>query len=83
MKRFVINARIIKIVDPSDDFMVCIVACKERIGGSLMKNGNLVCYESRKLKEHKKNYVTHYLELNVIVCPLKMWIHYSMGRKFD
>ena len=43
----------------------------------------MVCYESRKLKEHERNYVTHDLELAEIVHVLKMWRHYLMGKKFE
>jgi hypothetical protein len=41
----------------------------------------VICYESRKLKEHERNYVTHDLELAVVIHALKMWLHYIMGRK--
>jgi hypothetical protein len=42
----------------------------------------VIFYESRKLNEHKVNYVTHELELATIVHALKMWRHYLLGRKF-
>ena len=42
----------------------------------------MICYESQKLKEHERNYVTHDLELATIIHALKMWRHYIMGRKF-
>ena len=47
-----------------------------------MQNYCTVCYESRKLKEHEKNYPTHDLELAVIIRALKMLRHYLMGKKF-
>ena len=43
----------------------------------------MICYESRKLKEHEKNYATHDLELAAIVHALKMWRNYLMGRRFE
>ena len=43
---------------------------------------DVICYESRKLNEHEINYVTHDLELSVIVHALTMWRHYLMGRRF-
>jgi len=45
----------LKIVDPNEDVVVCIDACKEGIGGILSRNGNAICYESRKLNENDKN----------------------------
>ena len=48
-----------------------------------MQDNHVVCYESRKLKEHEKNYVTHDLKLAAIVHALKMWRHYLMGIKFE
>lgn len=42
----------------------------------------MVFYESRKLNEHKQNYVTRDLELETIIHTLKMWIHYLLGRRF-
>ena len=41
-----------------------------------------MAYESRKLKEHEKNYVTNDLELAAIIHTEKMWRHYLIGRKF-
>jgi hypothetical protein len=61
---------------------VCTDACKEGLGGFLSEKDHVVCYESRKLKEHDMNYDTHDLELAIIVHALKMWRHYLMGKKF-
>ena len=56
---------------------------KWKLGGVLMQYNHVVCYESRKLKDHQKNYATHDLELAIIVHALKMWRNYLMGRKFE
>ena len=48
-----------------------------------MQDNHVVCYESRKLKNHDKNYVTHDLELSARIHALKMWRHYLMRRKFE
>ena len=37
-----------------------------------MQDNHMVCYESRKLKEHEKNYANHDLELASIVHALNM-----------
>ena len=48
-----------------------------------MQDNHVICYESKKLKEHEKNMATHDMELGAIVHALKMWRHYLMGRKFE
>ena len=48
-----------------------------------MQDNHMVCYESRKLKEHETNYATYDLELIAIVHALNMWRHYLMGRTFE
>ena len=48
-----------------------------------MQDNHRICYESRKLKEHEKNYATHDLKLATIVHALNMWRHYLMGRRFE
>jgi hypothetical protein len=82
LKYLLTNAPILKIADPEKDFLVCTDACKEGLGGFLMQEGHVVCYESRKLNEHEQHYVTHDLELATIVHALKMWRHYLLGRRF-
>jgi hypothetical protein len=82
LKHLLTHAPMLKIVDPKADFLVCTYACKEGLGGVLMKKGSVIFYESRKLNEHEVNYVTHDLELAAIVHALTMWRHYLLGRKF-
>lgn len=48
-----------------------------------MKEGNVICYESEKLKEHEKNDATHDIEMVTIVHALKVWRHYVKGIKFE
>jgi hypothetical protein len=62
---------------------VSIDACKEGLGGVLSQKDHVVCYESKNLKEHERNYTTHELELATLVHTLKMWRHYLMGNKFE
>jgi hypothetical protein len=63
--------------------MVCTDACKEGLGGFLSQNGFVVCFESKKLKEHERIYATHDLELESIVHALNKWRHYLMGKIFE
>jgi hypothetical protein len=83
LKELLTSALILKIADPNKSFLVCTDACKEGLGGVLTQNGHVIGYESRKLKEHERNYATHDLELAAIVHTLKMWRDYLMGKRFE
>jgi hypothetical protein len=72
----------LNVVDPDKNFTVCVDASKEGLGSVLTQEGHVIFYESQKLKGHERNYVTHDLELAVLIHALKMWRHYIMGRKF-
>lgn len=74
------RALILKNFNPNENFLVCIDACKEGLIGLLMKNGQVIWYESRKLKYHENNYVSRDLKLLAIVYTLKICRHYLMGR---
>ena len=69
--------------DPVGDFMVCIDASLEGIGAFFMQNGQVITYESRKLKDHELNYPTHDLELAEVVHALVRWRHFLLGHKFE
>jgi hypothetical protein len=73
LKQLLISAPILRIADPNENFIVCTDACNEGLGGVLSQNGFVICYESRNLKEHERNYATHYLELEAIVHALRKW----------
>jgi hypothetical protein len=82
LKQLLTSAPILRILHPNMDFVVCTDACKEGLGGFLSQDGFVICYDSRKLKEHGKNYATHDLELVAIIHTLRKWRHYLMGRIF-
>ena len=83
MKNLLTNVPVLKFVDPKKDFVVCTDACRQGLRGFLMHDNHVICYESRKLKEHEKNYATHDLELVAIVHALKMWRNYLMDIIFE
>jgi hypothetical protein len=83
LKKLLTSAPILRIADPNVDFIVCTDAWQEGLGGVLSHNRFVICYESRKLKEHEKNYATHDLELAAIIHALRKWRHYLMGRRFE
>eukprot|EP00253_Pinus_taeda_P018429 PITA_18429 len=82
LKHLLTTAPILSIADPNKDYVVCIDASKEGVGGVLMQEGKVIAYESRKLKEHEQKYSAYDLELTVVINALKMWRHYLLGRKF-
>jgi hypothetical protein len=71
LKQLLASAPILRIVDPEEDFIVCTDGCNEGLGGVLSQNGFVICYESRKLKDHERNYATHDLELAAIMHALR------------
>jgi hypothetical protein len=83
LKQLLTSAPILRIGDPNEDFIVCIDACKEGLGGVLTQNGFVICYESWKLKEHERHYATHDLELETIVHALRKLRHYIVGKRFE
>ena len=54
LKNLLTSAQVLKVVDPEKDFVVCTDACEQGLGGVLMQDSHVICYESRKLKEHEK-----------------------------
>ena len=83
MKNLLTSAPILKIANPKKYFVVCTDAFNQGLGGVLIQDNHMVCYDLRKLKDHYNNYSTHDLELAAIVHALKMWRHYLMGRRFE
>ena len=59
LKNLLTSAPILKVADPEKYFVVCIDACGQGLPGFLMQENHVIYYESRKLKEHEKNYATH------------------------
>ena len=43
----------------------------------LMQHRKVIAYDSRQLNVHDKNYLSHDLELEVMVFPFKIWRNYS------
>ena len=82
LKNLLTSAPVLKVADLEKDFVVCTDACRQGLGGVLMQDNHVICYESRKL-DHEKNYATHDIELAAIVHALNMWRHYLMGRGFE
>ena len=63
--------------------MVYCDALKICLGCMLMKNEKFIAYASRKIKVHEKNYLTHNIELVVVVFVFKMLRRYLYGVHVD
>jgi len=83
LKQLLTTAPVLKVPDMDKDFLVCIDASKEGLGGVLMQEGRVIAYSSRKLRPHEENYATHDLELAAVIYALRLWRHYLVGRKFE
>ncbi|KAI3747380.1 hypothetical protein L6452_09834 [Arctium lappa] len=81
LKESLSSAPILSLPNGTEGFVIYNDASKLGLGCVLMKEGNVIAYASRQLKEHAKNYLTHDLELATVVFALKLWRHYLYGVK--
>ena len=70
LKECLTSAPVLVVPNPVSDFMVCIDASLEGVAAVLMQDGQMITYESRKLKDYELSYPTHDLELIVVVHAL-------------
>ena len=82
LKRRLTSAPILIVPKRGQRYIVYCDASKAGPGCVLMQSERVVAYGSRQLKNHKKNYPTHDMELAAIVFALKIWCHYLYGEKF-
>ncbi len=75
LKQRLVSAPVLCLPDINKDFQVYCDASRQGLGGVLMQDGKVVCYASRQLKHHERNYPTNDLELASIVHALKVWRH--------
>ena len=83
MKRRLTTDPILIVLDRGQGYIVYCDASRAGLGCVLMKSGRLVAYGSRQLKNHKKNYPIHDMELDVVIFALKIWRHYLYGEQFE
>nr|GFA47414.1 reverse transcriptase domain-containing protein [Tanacetum cinerariifolium] len=82
LKQKMCSAPILAIPEGSEDFIVYCDASNKGLGAVLMQKEKVISYASRQLKIHEKNYMTHDLELGVVVFALNIWRHYLYGTKW-
>nr|GEY40896.1 putative reverse transcriptase domain-containing protein [Tanacetum cinerariifolium] len=64
-----------------EDFVVYCDASHKGLGAALMQREKVIAYAAIQLKNYKKNYTTHDLDLGSVVFALKIWRHYLYGTK--
>nr|GEU99113.1 putative reverse transcriptase domain-containing protein [Tanacetum cinerariifolium] len=81
IKQKLCSAPILALPEGRKDFVVYCDASHKGLGAVLMQRDKVIAYASRQLKIHEKNYITHDLELGLVVFALKIWRHYLYGTK--
>ncbi|GKA01454.1 putative reverse transcriptase domain-containing protein [Tanacetum coccineum] len=76
------SAPILALPEEAENFLIYCDASHKGLGVVLMQNEKVITYASRQLKIHEKNYMTHDMELEVVVFALKIWRHYLYGTKY-
>lgn len=83
LKRRLVSALILILPNQRKDFEVYCDASRQGLGWVLIQEGRVVAYASRQLRTHEDNYLTHDLELAVVVHTLKIWRHYLIGNRSE
>ena len=63
--------------------MVYYNAFKRGLGCVLMQEGRVMAYAFKQHRSYEENYLTHDLELAVVVFALKIWRHFLYGLNFE
>jgi hypothetical protein len=82
LKKRLTTAPVLMMPDIEKMFSIYCDASGQGLGCVLMQGGYVVAYASQQLK-HEVNYLTHDLELVVVVHALKIWRHYLMGKRCE
>jgi hypothetical protein len=69
--------------DMEKPFSIYCDASGQGLGYVLMQDFPMVAYASRQLRTHEEHYLTPGLELTIVVCALKIWRYYLMGKRCE
>jgi hypothetical protein len=83
LKKRLMTALILVMPDMEKSFSIYCDASSQGLGCVLIQNGRVVAYASQQLRKHEVNYPTHDFEFLVVVCALKIWRHYLMGKRCE
>ena len=79
LKKRLTSAPILIVPKRGHIYTVYCDSLNDGLGCVLMSFGRVVAYGSRQLKNHKRNYPTHAMELAAIVFALNIFPHYLYG----
>jgi hypothetical protein len=83
LKKRLTNAPILVMPNMEKPFSNCYDASGQGLGCALIQDGYVVAYASLHLRKHEVNYLTHDLELAVVVHAHMIWRHYLMGKRCE
>ena len=83
MKKKLTTATVLTMPNMKKPFSIYGDASGQGIGCVLMQEGHVVAYASRQLRKHEEHYPTHDLELLAVVHALKIWRHYTIGKRCE
>nr|GEU50253.1 putative reverse transcriptase domain-containing protein [Tanacetum cinerariifolium] len=76
LKRRLVSSPVLTLPSGTGGYQIYSDASKKGLGCVLVQHGKVIAYASRQLKPYEENYLTHDLELAVVVFALKIWRHY-------
>jgi hypothetical protein len=83
LKKRLTTAPVLTMPDMEKPFSIYCDATGQGLGCVLMQDGHVVAYASRQLRKHEEKYLSHDLELAVMVHSLKIWRHYIIGKRCE
>jgi hypothetical protein len=83
LKKRLTTAPILTMCDVERPFSTYCDASEQGLGCVLMQDGHVVAYASSQLRKHEEKYLTHDLELAVVVHALKIWRLYITGKRCE
>jgi hypothetical protein len=69
--------------DMEKPFMIYCDVLGQGLGCVHMQGGHVVAYPSQQLRKHEEHYLTHDVELAVVVHALRIRRHYLMGKRCE
>jgi hypothetical protein len=80
LKGILVKAFVLKLPNFDKDFEIHSDASDFAIGGILVQNGRLMAFESKKLNETERRWLTHEKEMWVVIHCFETWGHYISSK---